>query len=372
MRRVVVTGMGMVTPVGRDLEIDLVVAPGGPERRRADHAVRRRDLPDPDRRRGRRTSDLGRLHRRRRPLGRALPEHPVRHRRRRGWRWTIRAWRRCRTSTAPGSASTSVGRGAAGLPPVRRPGPPDVAARRAQVDTAEFTRHGRQGAPPDPRGRAGAGDARRATSPASSGAGAERQLPDRLRRQLAGDRRGGRDHPPRRRRRDALGRHAQHDPPVRRDRLQPPDRPLDPQRRARRAPAARSTATATASSWAKGRGCSSWRSSSTPEPRATHPRRDRRLRLDRRRLPDHRQPRRRPRRDRLHARGPGRRPAQPRGRRLHQRPRHQHRRQRLDRDPGDQADVRRGGLHGADLQHQEHDGPPDRRRRAASRRSFAC
>ena len=36
-------------------------------------------------------------------------------------------------------------------------------------------------------------------------------------------------------------------------------------------------------------------------------RRDRRLRLDGRRVPDHRQPRRGPRRDRLHARGPGRR-----------------------------------------------------------------
>ena len=56
MRRVVVTGMGMVTPVGRDLEIDLVGAPGGPERRRPDHPVRRRDLPDPDRRRGPRAS----------------------------------------------------------------------------------------------------------------------------------------------------------------------------------------------------------------------------------------------------------------------------------------------------------------------------
>ena len=70
-------------------------------------------------------------------------------------------------------------------------------------------------------------------------------------------------------------------------------------------------------------------------------RRDRRLRLDGRRLPHHRQPRRGPRRDRLHARGPGRRRAQPRGHRLHQRPRHQHRGQRLGRDAGHQADVRR-------------------------------
>ena len=70
------------------------------------------------------------------------------------------------------------------------------------------------------------------------------------------------------RRRDPLGRHAQHDPPVRRDRLHPPDRPLDPQRRARRGPAARSTAIATASSSAKGPACSSSKSSSTPRPAA--------------------------------------------------------------------------------------------------------
>ncbi len=56
-------------------------------------------------------------------------------------------------------------------------------------------------------------------------------------------------------------------------------------------------------------------------------RRDRRLRLDGRRLPDHRQPRRRPRRDRLHARRPWpMRRARSRRHRLHQRPRHQHRR----------------------------------------------
>ena len=59
-------------------------------------------------------------------------------------------------------------------------------------------------------------------------------------------------------------------------------------------------------------------------PRRTHPRRDRRLRLDGRRLPDHRQPRRGPRRDRLHAGGPGGRAARSRRHRLHQRPRHQH------------------------------------------------
>ena len=71
--------------------------------------------------------------------------------------------------------------------------------------------------------------------------GPELQLPDRLRRQQPGHRRSDRDHPPRRRRRDALRRHAQHDPSVRRDRLQPADRPVHAQRRPARRPRGRST-----------------------------------------------------------------------------------------------------------------------------------
>ena len=135
-----------------------------------------------------------------------------------------------------------------------------------KVDTAAFTQHGlahlhpireAEQEPDTPAGH---------LASLFGAAGPERQLPDRLRRQQPGDRRGDRDDPPRRRRRDALRRHAQHDPPVRRHRLQPAHRPLDPQRRARPAPAARSTATATASSSAKGPACSSSRSSSTPRP----------------------------------------------------------------------------------------------------------
>ena len=62
----------------------------------------------------------------------------------------------------------------------------------------------------------------------------------------------------------------------------------------------------------------------------------RRLRLDGRRLPHHRHASRRPRRDQLHAHGPGRRRAESRRHRLHQRPRHEHRRERQGRDAGHQ------------------------------------
>ena len=105
------------------------------------------------------------------------------------------------------------------------------------------------------------------TWPAFGAAGAQRQLPDRLRGQQPGHRRGHRDHPPRRCRRHALRRHPQHDPPLRRHRLQPADRPLHPQRRAAPGPAARSTATATASSSAKARACSCSKNSNTPSAR---------------------------------------------------------------------------------------------------------
>ena len=95
----------------------------------------------------------------------------------------------------------------------------------------------------------------------------ELQLPDRLRRQQPGHRRGDRNDPPRRRRHDALRRLAQHDPPVRRHRLQPADRPVDAQRRSRRRRRGRSTSTAMASCWAKAPACWCSKSSSTPRAR---------------------------------------------------------------------------------------------------------
>ena len=76
-------------------------------------------------------------------------------------------------------------------------------------------------------------------------------------------------------------------------------------------------------------------------PRREDLRRDRRLRLDGRRLPHHRHASRRPRRDQLHADGPGRRRPGPRRRRLHQRPRHEHAGQRQGRDAGHQEGLRR-------------------------------
>ncbi len=68
-------------------------------------------------------------------------------------------------------------------------------------------------------------------------------------------------------------------------------------------------------------------------------------------------------RDTLHQAGPGRRRAEPRPDRLHQRPRHQHHGERQGGNAGHQERLRRPCLQGARLQHQEHDGPPDRRGR---------
>ena len=50
-------------------------------------------------------------------------------------------------------------------------------------------------------------------------------------------------------------------------------------------------------------------------------------------------------------------------RRLHQRPRHQHHRERQGGDAGHQEGFRRSGVQNSRFQHEEHDGPSDRRRR---------
>ncbi len=99
-------------------------------------------------------------------------------------------------------------------------------------DVAQFTKAGLELLNPICRAGAGAEHAGRPPGGAVQRPGAQRQLPDGLRRQQPGDRRGGRDDPPRRRRRDALRRHAQHDPSVRRHGLQPADGAVDQQRRA--------------------------------------------------------------------------------------------------------------------------------------------
>ncbi len=240
----------------RDLEIDLVVAPA--RRKSGVGPITLFDaahVPDADRGRGQATStsagyvdDAERWaeHCRNTQFAVAAATMAVE---RRG------PARTSRTSTARGSASTSArarasrtsrGSSSCCIHASKGTGKVDTAAVHAR--RASQTLHPIREAEQEPGTPAGhlAGALRRA--------GAERELPDGLRGQHPGDRRGDRDDPPRRRRRDALRRHAQHDPPVRRDRLQPADGPVDPQRRARTGRAGRSTATATASSSARGRG----------------------------------------------------------------------------------------------------------------------
>ena len=267
MRRVVVTGMGMVTPVGRDVESTwaaLLAGRGGvgpitlfdastfPTRIAAE--VNDFRLDDY-------LHDAG-------AVGRALAQQQVRAGRGAMADERLRAGR-----GQAGPRPTAVrrlprlGRRAAGLPPVRRPGPASdprgpastrpVHRPRAQASCTRSARPSRS------RGRpsghlASVFGARGPNATCLTACAAS----------CPGDRRGGRGDPPRRRRRDARRRHAQHDPPVRPHRLHPPDGDVDPQRRARPAPAGRSTATATASSSARGAACSSSRSWSTPRPGA--------------------------------------------------------------------------------------------------------
>ena len=77
MRRVVVTGMGMVTPLGRDLETTWSALLDGKSGVGPISLFDARTFPDPDRRR---SPDfrLDDYLDDRRPLGRALPEQPVR------------------------------------------------------------------------------------------------------------------------------------------------------------------------------------------------------------------------------------------------------------------------------------------------------
>ena len=171
-------------------------------------------------------------------------------------------------------------------------------------------RHGRihpagdQGTAPDPRGRAGAGHAVGAPGQHVRRPGAQRQLPDRLRRQLAGDRRGV--ELIRRGNADVIlsgGTHSMIHPfgvtgfilltalSTRNDEPTRASRPFDRDR--------------DGFILGEGRGHAGARGAGARQgTRRADSRRDRRLRLDGRRLPDHRQPRRRPRRDRLHAARP--------------------------------------------------------------------
>ena len=189
------------------------------------------------------------------------------------------------------------------------------------------------------------------------------ELPHRLRRQHAGDRRSDRDPPPRRCRCHDRRRRAFDDPSLRRHRLQPPHRPFHRQRQ--------------------------------PPPRQPPVRRPpRRLRPRRRRGHGHpRNPRTRQTRGAkilaevvgygstadafritdqdpdgkgaivAMQRSPGRREAHARRHPLHQRPRHRHARKRRQRNQRHQNGLRRARQERPGQQHQEHDGPPHRRRR---------
>ena len=171
MRRVVVTGMGMVTPLGRDLESTWSALLAGKSGVGPITLFDARTFPT------RIAAEVQgfsarRLHRRRRALGRALAQQQVRPGGRvDGDEGLGPAGLQARARTGGGSASTWARAKASRT----FPGSSSLVHRSThdgRVDTAEFTRLGVQGAPPDPRSRAGARNARPATWRASSAPGA--------------------------------------------------------------------------------------------------------------------------------------------------------------------------------------------------------
>ena len=132
MRRVVVTGMGMVTPLGRDLESTWSALCRGQERRRADLALRRQHLPDPDRRRGQGLLAGGLSTGRRRggASTRGTPSSPWPPPR---WPSMTRGSSRLQDRARPGAVRrlSRLRRRTAGFPPVRQAGLPD-GPRRAR------------------------------------------------------------------------------------------------------------------------------------------------------------------------------------------------------------------------------------------------
>ena len=178
-----------------------------------------------------------------------------------------------------------------------------------KLDVDEVHPQGPGNAAPDRRVGARAEHAGRPPGQPLQRPGAEPQLPDGLRRQQPGGGRGGRDHPPRRGRPDAFRRHAHDDPSLRRHRLQSADGPEHPQRRADQGVAPVRPRPRRFRAGRRGRHGGSRIARTRPGPRGEDSRRDRRLRLDGRRLPHHRHASRGPRRDQLHENGAGRRRA---------------------------------------------------------------
>ena len=179
----------------------------------------------------------------------------------------------------------------------------------------------------DSRSRAGAEHGLTASGDAHRRTWTGVQLSHRLCRQRAGDRRSHRNSPPRRRRRDDLRRRALDDPSAGRHRLHPPHSAERRQRRAAESIAAvRSSPRRLRTRRRRGRRHSRNARTRTGTRRA-HPRGGRRLWLNGGCVSHHRSAPRRHRRCRRDAGGARRRAAVANGCRLHRRPRHRHARE---------------------------------------------
>ena len=179
--------------------------------------------------------------------------------------------------------------------------------RRHDAGHRPFHSQGPGAAQPHRRIGAGAEHAGRAPGQPLRRPRAEHQLPHRLRGQQPGHWRGGRDHPPRRGRRDARGRHAHHDPSLRRHRFQSAHGPEHAERRAGPRLASLRPRSRRLRAGRRGRHGRARGVGACQGPRGPHLRRDCRLRFHGRRLPHHRHASRGAGGHQLHADGPGRR-----------------------------------------------------------------